>query len=125
MRTLMMAATGFVLVSTVRGQVTQRVSVTSGGGQASALCTNLSISADGRYVAFQSAAPLVPGDTNSCQDVFVRDRQLGTTERVSVASGGAQGMGHAGRPSLSADARYVAFYSDARNLVTPDLNGAF
>ena len=83
-----------------------------------------SISADGRYVAFRAVATnLVPGDTNAAADVFVRDRQLGTTERVSVDSLGGQGNGASDVPSMSADGRYVAFFSSATNLVAGDTNG--
>lgn len=93
----------------------------------------IAISADGRSVAFSSRATnLVAGDTNVAIDVFVRDVDAGTTERVSVSSTGAQGDGdsgveHAstnGRPvALSADGRYVAFTSFASNLVPGDTNG--
>ena len=56
-------------------------------------------SADGRFVAFFSdASNLVPGDTNDARDVFVRDRQTGTTRRVSVEPGGVQGNEHQLRP---------------------------
>jgi Tol biopolymer transport system component len=83
-----------------------------------------SISADGRYVAFESnASNLVGGDTNGDADIFVRDRQSGTTERVSVDSGGAQGNHESKNSSISADGRYVVFYSDATNLVGGDTNG--
>src|SRR5207249_6721018 len=88
------------------------------------------LSADGRFVAFGSdATNLVAGDTNGTTDVFVHDRQTGTTERVSVASGGGtQGNGKSGGffafPALSADGRFVAFQSDATNLVAGDTNGA-
>ena len=82
------------------------------------------ISADGRFVAFSSdATNLVPGDTNGTADVFVRDRQTGTTRRVSVGPGGAQGNGDSVDPALSADGRFVAFESDATNLVPGDTNG--
>src|SRR5207247_8500457 len=87
-------------------------------------------SADGRFVAFDSdATDLVAGDTNGTTDVFVHDRQTGTTERVSVVSGGGtQGNGTSGGffafPALSADGRLVAFQSDAANLVAGDTNGA-
>jgi Periplasmic component of the Tol biopolymer transport system len=86
----------------------------------------LSISADGRYVAFVSAATnLVSGDTNNFQDIFVHDRQTGQTTRVSVASDGTQANGHSYAPSISADGRYVAFASLASNLVSGDTNGAW
>jgi Tol biopolymer transport system component len=78
----------------------------------------LSISGDGRYVAFGSdASNLVPGDTNNETDVFVYDRQTGETTRVSVASDGAQGDRSSSDPDISADGRYVAFASFADNLV--------
>jgi Tol biopolymer transport system component len=77
-----------------------------------------SISPDGRYVAFLSAASnLVPRDTNETEDVFVHDRVAGTNERASVASDGTEGDGGSGEPSISADSRYVAFESLASNLV--------
>jgi len=77
-----------------------------------------SISANGRYVVFQSAAGnLIPGDTNGQTDVFLRDRQTGTTTRVSVSGTGAQANAWAIRPALSASGRQVAFISWASNLV--------
>ena len=85
---------------------------------------------DGRFVAFVSAASnLVPGDTNGVGDVFVRDRHTGVTERVSVGIKGGEGngdsnfLGIATNPSISADGRYVAFKSEASNLVRGDRNG--
>jgi Tol biopolymer transport system component len=79
------------------------------------------ISADGRYVAFASlASNLVAGDTNGTVDVFVRDRAAGVTRRVSVASDTAQANGASTNPSISADGRYVAFQSQASNLVADD-----
>src|SRR5262249_47460324 len=84
------------------------------------------LSDDGRYVAFMSrASNLVPGDTNGNWDVFVRDRVAGTTERVSVATNGAEGHGWAGEPAISADGRYVAFTSSAPDLVAGDSNGGY
>jgi Tol biopolymer transport system component len=81
------------------------------------------ISADGRFVAFDSeAGNLVPGDTNCVSDVFVRDRRAGTTERVSLGRGGAQGNGESDEPAISADGRFVAFHSYASNLVPGDTN---
>src|SRR5438132_3298803 len=70
----------------------ERVSVSSAGEPGNSYSSTPSISADGRCVAFVSAADnLVPDDTNSSADVFVRDRTAGSTERVSVSSTGAQG----------------------------------
>jgi hypothetical protein len=85
---------------------------------------------DGSVVAFtSSAANLVPGDTNGVGDHFVRDREAGTIERVSVSTAGEQGNGGPGpyvdeEPSLSGDGQIVAFTSRASNLVAGDGNGA-
>ncbi len=102
--------------------VIERVSVDSSGAEGHAASGSASISADGRFVAFESfAADLVAGDTNGFLDVFVHDRQSGTTERVSVATSGTQGDGRSSSPSISADGRFVAFYSAAKTL-TADTN---
>ena len=116
---------GCWLCAAASAQVTQRVSVATGGGQGNSSSSYASISADGRFVSFFSAASnLVPGDTNAAWDAFVRDRQLGTTERVSVDSSGLEGNGPSSYPSLSADGRFVAFASEATNLVPGDTNGS-
>jgi Tol biopolymer transport system component len=76
-------------------------------------------------VAFHSRYPnVVPGDTNSAFDVFVRDRQKQTTERVSLASDGTQGNGSRYNPAIEGDGRFVVFTSEASNLVPGDTNGA-
>ncbi len=103
---------------------TQRVSVASGGVQTNGPSFRSAISADGRFVAFSSAASnLVPGDTNSANDVFVHDRQTGLTQRVNVTSTGNQALGSSFRFALSSDGRYVSFDSQASNLVLNDTNG--
>jgi Tol biopolymer transport system component len=85
-----------------------------------------SISASGRFVAFESTASnLVPGDGNGTSDVFVRDRKRGKTRRASLSSAGAEGNGSSHSASISADGRFVAFYSFASNLVAGDGNGFF
>jgi Tol biopolymer transport system component len=107
----------------VVAQRTSRVSLDSSGAQATGSSQHPSISADGRFVAFASwASDLVAGDTNGTWDVFVHDRQSGTTERVSVASGGAEGNAGSGSPAISADGRFVVFASGASNLVAGDTN---
>lgn len=105
---------------------TIRVSVASDGtqGNGNSGSRGISISADGRYVAFDSDANnLVTSDTDGANDIFVRDTLLGTTTRVSVASDGAQANGFIGPFTFSAGGRYVAFQSPATNLVEGDTNG--
>jgi len=104
--------------------ITAIVSISSTGILGNANSLKPSISADGRFVAFESyATNLVPGDTNAMSDVFVRDRLLGATERVSVGSAEEQADADSSAPSISGDGRNVAFYSNAANLVASDTNG--
>ncbi len=108
------------------GVSTVRVSVASGGVEVDDPSYSPSISADGRYVAFESISPdLVAGDTNVKVDIFVHDLQTGTTTRVSVDSAGTEGDNESNSPSISADGRYVAFESFATDLVAGDTNGLF
>jgi Tol biopolymer transport system component len=105
---------------------TERVSVDSNGveGDEHSGFYGYGMSADGRFVAFDSLADnLAPGDTNAINDIFVRDRLNGTTERVSVATGGAEANNSCIYPSISADGRWVSFLSNATNLVPGDVNG--
>ena len=82
------------------------------------------VSADGNLVAFASdSSNLVPGDTNGASDIFVRNRGVGKTDRVSVAAGGGQADGASISPAMSADGRFVVFASEASNLVPGDTNG--
>ncbi len=102
---------------------TTRVSVSSVGTQGNSQSLDAAISADGRYVAFWSeASNLVPGDTNHAFDVFVHDRTESRTARASVGTTGGQGNGESSGPAISADGRFVAFYSAASNLVPGDTN---
>ena len=93
---------------------TERVSVASDGTEANGGTSEVSVSGNGRYVAFSSLANnLVTGDTNAAFDVFVHDRQTHQTTRVSVASDGTQASGGESRnPSISNDGRYIAFSSE-------------
>lgn len=96
----------------------------SGDGSSSGVALNT----DGSIAVFYSDADdLVPGDTNQARDVFVRDRNAGTTERVSVSNSGAQANGPSQTrgmaPAISDNGEIVAFYSDASNLVPNDNNG--
>lgn len=103
---------------------TQRVNVGPGGSQSTSGSTACSISADGRYVAFESAAPnLVPDDTNGYPDVFVHDRDTGITARVSIRSDGQETHGASWGSSISADGRFVAFDGPVSDLIPDDTNG--
>lgn len=87
--------------------------------------SQFTMSADGNVVAFHSTSDgLVPGTTHALGDLFVHDFAKGTTERINVASNGTAANGRSLRPALSADGRYVAFVSDATNLVPGDTNGS-
>ena len=113
-----------VVVRDLVAGVTELASVDSSGAQADGASSDPAISADGRYVAFTSVATnLVAGDTNGRADVFVRDRQTGTTTRVSLDSGGGEADADCLHPSLSADGRLVGFVSAATDLVAGDGNG--
>ena len=102
---------------------TSRLSVDSSGLQGDAGSSGPAISSNGRFVAFGSmASNLVLSDTNSTYDVFVRDRVLNQTTRVSLSSSGVQGIRRSANPAISADGRFVAFDSIAENLVPGDGN---
>jgi Tol biopolymer transport system component len=114
-----------IFVKDLASGAIQRVSTGAAGAQADGGSFGARFSADGRFVAFQSQATnLVVGDTNGVVDIFVKDLVSGAIQRVSTGSTGAQGNGNCSNASLSADGRYVAFTSDASNLVANDTNGA-
>lgn len=103
--------------------VTERVSVASDGTEGDSFSESASVNADGRFVAFRSAARnLVANDTNGQADNFVHDRGTTQTQRVSVPADGMEANRSSERPSISADGRYVAFESWADNLVAGDTN---
>jgi len=93
---------------------TEVVSVTPGGVPGAGVSDDPAVSSDGRFVAFTSAAPdLVPDDANDAVDVFVRDRENGITERVSVADDGSESASPSSDPDISADGRFVVFSTPA------------
>jgi Tol biopolymer transport system component len=105
--------------------VTQRVSVGPGAVQGDGSSFNPSISDNGRFVAFTSAASnLVSADNNHNVDVFVRDRSTGVTQRTSIGAGGEEANAFSGEPDISGSGRFVALMSRASNLVPGDTNGA-
>ena len=104
---------------------TTRVSVKSNGAEGNNNSYSPAISATGQYVVFVSyATNLVSGDTNDMPDVFLHNRTTGATTRVSLKAANTQANDESWGPSVSADGRYVAFYSYATNLVTGDTNNA-
>lgn len=117
------AGGGDVFVRDRAARTTERVSTGRGGKRADHDSWGPAISADGRFVAFSSiASNLVVGDTNRVDDVFVRDRVARITTRVSVSSRGRQAAGLSEMAAISARGRFVAFSSDASNLVAGDTN---
>lgn len=104
---------------------TTRESLAWDGAQADGDCTEAKPSPDGTKLLFMSSATnLVPGDTNGCMDIFLRDLATGAVERISVATGGAEGDGSSTAiGGISSDGRFVLFGSYATNLVPGDTNG--
>jgi hypothetical protein len=104
---LIVALSGTALAASI-----QRVSVSSSGAQGNSGSDQASMSADARYVAFDSQATnLVPGRTAG--GIYFRDLVSGTTQLIAAAAG----------PSVSATGRYVAFWSDSPSLLPDDTNG--
>jgi Tol biopolymer transport system component len=106
-----------------RTDTTERVSVTSQETQANGESTSAAMSADGRFVVFESGATnLSEVDDNGTVDVFLRDRLYGTTELVSIGLDGTAGDELSLIADVSDDGRYVAFVSRATDLVSDDTN---
>src|SRR5262249_14828840 len=102
---------------------TKLVSAAADGTPGNDVSLNAVISADGRYVAFDSfASNLVDGDTNNDVDVFVKDMLTGAIALVTVNAQGIQGNQFGIHPAISADGKYIAFQSDSTNLVPNDTN---
>jgi Tol biopolymer transport system component len=113
-----------IYVRDLANRTTELVSVNSDGVAADGSSDHPAISADGRFVAFDSfAANLVANDGNGLPDVFVHDRETGTTERVSVSSTGTEGDGYSYEPAISANGRFVVFTTESTNLVPNDTLG--
>ncbi|WP_455200627.1 PKD domain-containing protein [Kaarinaea lacus] len=117
-------ATDIFLVDT-ETRVIERVSIGINYTEANGGSTNPVISADGRYITFESfASNLVTNDSNNVIDIFVYDRVALTTLRASVNSAGQQATSHSFSPSISENGQFVAYYSLATNLVGSDTNRA-
>lgn len=107
----------------------ERISVSQGGGEANAPCSEAAMTPDGRFVVFASrASNLVPGDSNSVSDIFLKDLITGGVVRVSLREDGRESRYSSNDPSISDDGRFVAFYSDGDDLLLQDdspLSGRF
>ncbi|KKK94169.1 hypothetical protein LCGC14_2685540, partial [marine sediment metagenome] len=102
---------------------TELVSVSSTGEQGDRMSRTPSISADGRFVAFESwSTNLVASDINGQTDIFIHDRITDAMEIVSISNTGEHGNGQSREPSISADSRFVAFGSNSSNL-SPGISG--
>ncbi len=97
---------------------TTRISQALGGAQPNGDSTFPSISADGRFVLFESkASNLVPNDTNASSDIFLFDRTTSQITRVSVGSNGEQVAGSSAYAHMTPDARFITFVTAANNLI--------
>lgn len=97
---------------------------TTGATSGNGYSDNPSLTADGRYTVFASdATDLVTGDSNGKRDVFIYDNLNSTVRRLNLSQQGAEGNAASNNPSISGNGRYVAFSSDATNLILGDVNG--
>ena len=117
---MLLSATGALALGVIG-----RASIATGGTQAiGGESKHSALSSNGRYLVFSSGATnLVANDTNGVDDVFVHDRTLNTTTRVSVGTSGTEANGASTNPTISSNGRYIAFLSSATNLVAGDSNG--
>jgi len=112
-----------VFLKDTRTGETKRISTDAAGEQGDRESKHPSVSADGRFVAFNSGASnIVPGDPNGVSDIFVKDTRTGAITQVSIGAGGERGDDDSDYPAVSADGRFIAFMSDASNLVADDSN---
>ena len=113
-----------VFLRDLEAGTTTRISVTTDGKQGAGESVRAALSADGRYVAFQSDAPLQSDDANKKTDVYLHDRDTSETSRVSIGPGGVEGNGGSFSPTMSADGRLISYWSNASDLVSNDTNKA-
>ena len=107
-----------IFVHDRKDKTTKVVSVSSEGIQGNQSSGHPSISADGRFIAFESSSNnLISNDTNGHGDIFVHDLQTGITERVSLTNTGLQSGGTSIRPSISGNGQFIAFTSASSDLV--------
>jgi Tol biopolymer transport system component len=116
-----------VFVRDLESNTTAYVSRSATGGAADGKSGEPSISADGRYVAFESDADnMSTADQDGFSNIFVRDLATNTTVYASRASGadGLYATGYSHQPSISGDGRFVAFESASPGLSADDGNAS-
>ena len=122
----MMTAVSLVALSvraTAQGS-TQCVSLDSTGVQANGESSPAAMSADGRFILFESdATNLAAGDVNGASDIFVHDRLTGATTLVSQSIHGVPGNAPSFSATITPDGRFVAFASSASDIIANDANG--
>lgn len=115
---------GDIFLREIETGTTTLVSADAAGNQGDAASDDPALSGDGRFVAFTSeAANLAAGDDNGATDVFVKDTMSGELKVVSAGEDGVPGNGASRNAAISADGRFVAFASEATDLVGGDGNG--
>lgn len=112
-----------VFINDLNANLNQRASVDSGGFEALENSRLVDVNEDGTLVVFSSFAQLTPQDTNNEEDVYVRDIVNATTTLVSISIFATAGNRDSLNASISGDGSYVAFQSDADDLVANDFNG--
>jgi Tol biopolymer transport system component len=116
-----------IFVYNTYANTTERVSLSSSGGQATrdveTATSNSDVSYDGQYIVFYSDSNgLVGSDTNGYQDIYIINRKNSTIELLSMRNASTQTTGSSNLSTISADGRYVAYYSEDNGLVTGDTN---
>ena len=116
---------GMIFNDDVGVNAIERITVTSQGQQTSGNVTGAAMSGDGRYVVFASGANnIVNGDLNAREDIFLRDRELGTTVLASVTPAGGFPDDHSQFPAIAADGSYLAYRHVSGTLVAGDTSDA-
>jgi Tol biopolymer transport system component len=112
-----------VYVRDLAAGTTELISKTPTGGYPTKTSTRAAISANGRFVVYQStASEIIAGDPDTNTDIFRYDRMAGQTVEVSVTSAGTRVAAASTRGVISGDGRYVAFVSNSGKLVSGDRN---
>jgi hypothetical protein len=119
------AGIGLLLATPLQAQTIVRVDVANDGTESYGGASAVDVCDDATRVVFVTdAVGLDPADKTGYRDVLLRDLVAGTTKLVSVRTDGAQGNRASSNPRISGDGRFVAFESDASNLVDGDTNNA-